>query len=142
MKREYWQENLYTKTKVQYYEKEKKEKPKQRIELPIEEIVKKWERGITQKELSKRYGVSKSTINKRISKYYQKKKRKKNEEKKAKILRNSSIIVEYLRKGLTIEQIESIASKQNIIVPQEVKEKAIQKIEQLKENKTNESNER
>ena len=126
----------------EYYEKEEKEKPKQRIELPIEEIVKKWERGITQKELSKRYGVSKSTINKRISKYYQKKKRKKNEEKKAKILRNSSIIVEYLRKGLTIEQIESIASKQNIIVPQEVKEKAIQKIEQLKENKTNESNER
>ncbi len=126
----------------EYYEKEEKEKPKQRIELPIEEIVKKWERGITQKELSKRYGVSKSTISKRISKYYQKKKRKKNEEKKAKILRNSSIIVEYLRKGLTIEQIESIASKQNIIVPQEVKEKAIQKIEQLKENKTNESNER
>ena len=126
----------------EYYEKEEKGKPKQRIELPIEEIVKKWERGITQKELSKRYGVSKSTINKRISKYYQKKKRKKNEEKKAKILRNSSIIVEYLRKGLTIEQIESIASKQNIIVPQEVKEKAIQKIEQLKENKTNESNER
>ena len=126
----------------EYYEKEEKEKPKKRIELPIEEIVKKWERGITQKELSKRYGVSKSTINKRISKYYQKKKRKKNEEKKAKILRNSSIIVEYLRKGLTIEQIESIASKQNIIVPQEVKEKAIQKIEQLKENKTNESNER
>ena len=126
----------------EYYEKEEKGKPRQRIELPIEEIVKKWERGITQKELSKRYGVSKSTINKRISKYYQKKKRKKNEEKKAKILRNSSIIVEYLRKGLTIEQIESIASKQNIIVPQEVKEKAIQKIEQLKENKTNESNER
>ena len=126
----------------EYYEKEEKGKPKQRIELPIEEIVKKWERGITQKELSKRYGVSKSTISKRISKYYQKKKRKKNEEKKAKILRNSSIIVEYLRKGLTIEQIESIASKQNIIVPQEVKEKAIQKIEQLKENKTNESNER
>ena len=126
----------------EYYEKEEKKKPKQRIELPIEEIVKKWERGITQKELSKRYGVSKSTISKRISKYYQKKKRKKNEEKKAKILRNSSIIVEYLRKGLTIEQIESIASKQNIIVPQEVKEKAIQKIEQLKENKTNESNER
>ena len=126
----------------EYYEKEEKGKPKKRIELPIEEIVKKWERGITQKELSKRYGVSKSTINKRISKYYQKKKRKKNEEKKAKILRNSSIIVEYLRKGLTIEQIESIASKQNIIVPQEVKEKAIQKIEQLKENKTNESNER
>ena len=66
----------------EYYEKEEKGKPKQRIELPIEEIVKKWERGITQKELSKRYGVSKSTINKRISKYYQKKKRKKNEEKK------------------------------------------------------------
>ena len=126
----------------EYYEKEEKEKPKKRIELPIEEIVKKWERGITQKELSKRYEVSKSTISKRISKYYQKKKRKKNEEKKTKILRNSSIIVEYLRKGLTIEQIESIASKQNIIVPQEVKEKAIQKIEQLKENKTNESNER
>ena len=26
MKREYWQENLYTKTKVQYYEKEKKQR--------------------------------------------------------------------------------------------------------------------
>ena len=115
---------------------------RKKIELPIEEIVKKWEQGVTQKELSKEYGVSDVTIRKRISKYYQKKKRKKNEEKKAKILRNSSIIVEYLRKGLTIEQIESIASKQNIIVPQEVKEKAIQKIEQLKENKTNESNER
>ena len=56
----------------EYYEKEEKEKPKQKIELPIEEIVKKWEQGVTQKELSKEYGVSRVTINKRISEYYEK----------------------------------------------------------------------
>ena len=115
---------------------------RKKIELPIEEIVKKWEQGVTQKELSKEYGVSEALIGRRISEYYEKEEKEKPKQRKAKILRNSSIIVEYLRKGLTIEQIESIASKQNIIVPQEVKEKAIQKIEQLKENKTNESNER
>ena len=57
----------------EYYEKEEKGKPKKRIELPIEEIVKKWEQGVTQKELSKEYGVSRVTINKRISEHYPKK---------------------------------------------------------------------
>ena len=127
----------------EYYEKEGKEKPKRktkrRINLPVDEIVKKWGQGITQKELSKEYGVSDATIKKRISEYYRK---KENNEKKLRVLKSSSIIVEYLRKGLTIEQIESSALKQNIIVPQEVIEKAIQKIEQPKANKTNESNER
>ena len=45
---------------------------RKKIELPIEEIVKKWEQGVTQKELSKEYGVSRVTINKRISEYYEK----------------------------------------------------------------------
>ena len=136
-------EALINKRIFEYYEKEGKEKPKRktkrRINLPVDEIVKKWGQGITQKELSKEYGVSDGTIKKRISEYYRK---KENNEKKLRVLKSSSIIVEYLRKGLTIEQIESSALKQNIIVPQEVIEKAIQKIEQPKANKTNESNER
>ena len=136
-------DNTIEKRISEYYEKEGKEKPKRktkrRINLPVDEIVKKWGQGITQKELSKEYGVSDGTIKKRISEYYRK---KENNEKKLRVLKSSSIIVEYLRKGLTIEQIESSALKQNIIVPQEVIEKAIQKIEQPKANKTNESNER
>ena len=44
---------------------------RKKIELPIEEIVKKWEQGVTQKELSKEYGVSDVTISKRISEYYE-----------------------------------------------------------------------
>ena len=35
---------------------------RKKIELPIEEIVKKWEQGVTQKELSKEYGVSEALI--------------------------------------------------------------------------------
>ena len=42
---------------------------------------------------------------------------------------------------MTIEQIESIALKQHIIVPQKVIEKANQQIEQLKVNELKESNE-
>ena len=38
MKREYWQENLYTKTKVQYYEKEKKEK---QVEIKVKNRIDK-----------------------------------------------------------------------------------------------------
>ena len=61
----------------EYYEKEEKGKPKKRIELPIEEIVKKWEQGTTQEKLSKEYGVSGFTISKRISEYYEKEEKKK-----------------------------------------------------------------
>ena len=43
-----------------------------KIELPIDEIVKKWKQGATQKELAIEYGVSTNTINKRISEYYEK----------------------------------------------------------------------
>ena len=50
---------------------------RKKIELPIEEIVKKWEQGVTQKELSKEYGVSDVTISKRISEYYEKEEKKK-----------------------------------------------------------------
>ena len=119
---------------AEYYKKERKEKPKKemkKIELPIEEIVEKWEKGAIQEELSKEYGVSSSTINKMISEHYE---MKRNNERRFKVLKSSVVIVEYLRKGLTIEQIESIALKQHIIVPQKVIEKANQKIEQLKAN--------
>ncbi len=121
----------------EYYAKEGKEKPKRqskpkpRINLLIEEIVEKWEQGATYKELSKEYGVSRHLISERICEYYEK---KRDNEKKFKVLKSSSVIVEYLRKGLTIEQIESIALKQHIIVPQKVIKKANQKIEQLKAN--------
>ena len=57
-------------------------------------------------------------------------------------MRSSSIIAEYLIRGLTIEQIKNIALKQNIIIPQKVIEKAIQRNEQLEKNKVKDLNER
>ena len=131
----------------EYYENIGKSKPKRKtkIELPIDEIVEKWEKGVTQRELTKEYGVSYRTIQSRISQYYDKNEdneKIKKDEKKLKVMKSSSIIAEYLKKGLTIEQIESIALKQNIIIPQKVIEKAIQRNEQLEKNKEEESSER
>ena len=135
----------------EYYEKEGKQKtkPKRKSkpkkELPIDEIVEKWEKGVTQRELTKEYGVSYRTIQSRISQYYDKNEdneKIKKDEKKLKVMKSSSIIAEYLKKGLTIEQIESIALKQNIVIPQKVIEKAIQRNEQLEKNKEEESSER
>ena len=131
----------------EYYENIGKSKPKRKtkIELPIDEIVEKWEKGVTQRELTKEYGVSYRTIQSRISQYYDKNEdneKIKKDEKKLKVMKSSSIIAEYLKKGLTIEQIESIALKQNIIIPQKVVEKAIQRNEQLEKNKVEESSER
>ena len=135
----------------EYYEKEGKQKTKPKrksklkIELPIDEIVEKWEQGNTLIELTKEYGVSYRTIQSRISQYYDKNEdneKIKKDEKKLKVMKSSSIIAEYLKKGLTIEQIESIALKQNIIIPQKVIEKAIQRNEQLEKNKEEESSER
>ena len=57
-------------------------------------------------------------------------------------MRSSSIIAEYLRKGLTIEQIKNIALERNIIIPQKIIEKAIQRNEQLEKNKVEELSER
>ena len=131
----------------EYYENIGKSKPKRKtkIELPIDEIVEKWEKGVTQRELTKEYGVSYRTIQSRISQYYDKNEdneKIKKDEKKLKVMKSSSIIAEYLKKGLTIEQIESIALKQNIIIPQKVIEKAIQRNEQLEKNKVEELSER
>ena len=127
----------------EYYEKEEKEKPKrkvkQKISLPIEEVVEKWKQGYTQEELSKEYGVSEKTISESISEYYEE---KRDNEKKFKVLKSSSVIVEYLIKGLTIEQIKLIALKKHIIVPEKVIEKAKQKLEQLEAKKAKESIER
>ena len=105
----------------------------------------------TQTELAKEYGISLTTISSRISEYNREKEIKtkllnyesaENNGKKLKIMRSSSIIAEYLRKGLTIEQIKNIALKRNIIIPQKVIEKAIQRNEQLEKNKEEELNER
>ncbi len=129
----------------EYYEKIEKPKRRQKIELPINEIIEKWKQGATQRELAKEYGVSYRTIQSRISQYYDKNEdneKIKKDEKKLKVMKSSSIIAEYLKKGLTIEQIESIALKQNIIIPQKVIEKAIQRNEQLEKNKEEESSER
>ena len=146
-----------TKRIAEYYEKKgnKKTKPKikskQKIELSIDEIVKKWEEGSTQTELAKEYGISLTTISSRISEYNREKEIKtkllnyesaENNGKKLKIMRSSSIIAEYLRKGLTIEQIKNIALERNIIIPQKVIEKAIQRNEQLEKNKVEELSER
>ena len=61
----------------EWYEEKGKIKPrisgKNRIELPIEEIVSKWENGATQQELADEYGISRRTIIKKIKEWYEEK---------------------------------------------------------------------
>lgn len=82
-------------------------------ELPVEEIIKKREEGISQKELAEEYEVSQSTISNEIQEYYTSR-----GEKKPKILRTTSIIKDYLKRGIPIEEIRQIAYKSGIIIPE------------------------
>lgn len=130
---------------VEYYGKfgkkelERRPASKLKVELPIEEIIKGYEEGNTYKELAEKYGVTESTISRRIDQYKEENKLK---GESFKVLKSSGIIIEYLRKGLTEEQIELIALEHKIIVPKKVMQKATKKLEQLKINKQKELNER
>ena len=53
-----------------------------RIELPVEEIVKKWKKGIKINDIAAEYGVSATTISNRITEYCQEKGIKRTKKKK------------------------------------------------------------
>ena len=114
-----------------YYESKGKINPrKQNIELPIEEIIEKREKGISQKDIAELYGVSISTISKIIDRYYDD-----NSEKRKRVLKAVSLVKEYLKKGLAPEQIIEIAGKKQVIIPADIMQKAIEEVEQEKNKK-------
>lgn len=124
----------------QYYEKKGEEIPKDfvyRIELPVEEIIEKHQKGKTVEEIAKEYGVTTGAISKRITNYYNS-----SEAKGTKILKRTGIIVKYLKKGLTPEQIQEIALKSKIIIPEEIMQKAIAKVEGSKTIRTKQGTDR
>ena len=66
--------NIIFKRISEYYQTTGKEKPRRvyaKKELPVEEIVKKYEAGISQAQLAKEYNVSDFAIRMRIAQYYQ-----------------------------------------------------------------------
>lgn len=104
----------------QYYEEKQLKRPVikeccKKIELPIEEIVEKYEAGINEEDLATEYGVSCGLINKRLKEYYKSKGKI-----VPRMLKSLTVIEEYLKKGLTIEEITEIASKRNVIIPQDL----------------------
>lgn len=109
--------------------KSKKEKNKSsaKVKLPIEQIIQEREDGAELIELSEKYGLSESAIGQRINKYYEE-----NNIPKSKILKTTMLVVEYLKKGLTPEQIRDIAKSSRVIIPNRVMEKAISEVEDTK----------
>ena len=71
-------------------------------ELPVEEMVKDKKNGFTQTQLEIKYGVSMTTISKRIDEYYQNKgkERPKKKTKKERKKENQNHIKKYLLKRL------------------------------------------
>lgn len=94
-----------------------------KTELPIEEIVKKWEIGVELERLVEEYGVAATTIRDKIEKYYNSCPAKRN-----RVLRGITIVIDYLKKGLTPEQIIETAKKSKIIIPNSVMQEAIKKV--------------
>ena len=127
--REYNVTHTTIKNSIHEYYANKKERSSskyivnQEINLPIEEIVEKYKNGIDEFFLADEYGVSYSTILKKIKKFYENK-----NDLKPKRVRSATIILEYLKKGLTIEQILEIAENKNIIIPENIINIALNKI--------------
>lgn len=142
----------------EYYVREGKQISSRKRELPIEEIVTKWENGLTQKQIGEEYGVLPQSISHRIREYYKQTGKQKPERKikqvkkeiavdeyyqddekfngKARVLRSFGVVVEYLKKGLTPEQIKEIAGRKNITIPEEIMQKAMAKVEGSKNIRT------
>lgn len=93
------------------------------IDLPAEEIIKRYEEGTSKSILAEEYTTSEPTISKVINKYY-----KSIGLETPRILKSVTIVVNYLNKGLTIEQIVEIAQKKNIIIPQSIIDTALDNI--------------
>ena len=136
----------------EWYEENGKIKPerdikrgsKKKIELPVEEIVGKWKNGTTQKELADEYGTSCGTIFKKINEWYEEKEKEKTQDAvkrsnskviKERVIRGSKIIIEYLKKGATPEQIIEIAEKNRVVIPDSVMQEAIRKVQETSEKR-------
>ena len=144
---EYNVSNTIINTRIaEYYQRTGRKRPPKachRKKLPMEEIIKKYESGVSQGQLAKEYNVSQSVICLRISEYYyetgkEKPERKKSgkkgtntytkdEGKKPKELRSTTIIIDYLKKGLSIEDIIETAAKRNVVIPQKLIDDALNK---------------
>ena len=115
----------------------------EKIKLPIEEIVEKWQQGATYIELAKIYKVSTTTIADRIRqgtgeshpKRPIKVKRKGKlpmkeipmKPKKERCLRGPTLIIEYLKSGFSPEKIKQIAKENSVTIPDDIMEQAIKK---------------
>ena len=143
-------ETIRTRIK-EWYEKKEKIKPKtkrdggqNKKELPMEEIVSKWENGATQQELADEYGISRGTVITRINKWYEENgkekpqdavKRRRSKVMKDRVIRGPKIVIEYLKKGATPEQILEIAQKNRVIIPDSVMQEAIKKAQEIPEER-------
>jgi len=108
----------------EYYSENKiRRKDFREKEIPILEVIEKYERGISELIMAKEYNVAYTTILRKIKKYY-----KESGKKEPKKLRSESVIVKYLKKGLTIEKILETASKKNVIIPQDIIINALNKV--------------
>lgn len=121
---------------INYYKNTGKEKPIKKTgpkakNIPMDDVIRKFENGITQAQLGRDYNLDAVTIGGRLDKYYQAQ-----GEKKPRVLTNIKLIAEYMKKGLTIDQICETAESKNIIIPHHIIEKAIDKINKknLKDN--------
>ena len=106
---------------------------RKKIELPLEEIVSKWENGATQMELADEYGTSFTTIRIRIKEHVDSSRSKVI---KKRIVREPSIVIDYLKRGATPEQILEIAEKNRVIIPDSVMQEAIKKAQEIPEERS------
>ena len=120
---------IYDRIKKGYKEKgeEKINRPgRRRKEIPIEEIVEKWKNGVPSQQLAEKYGVSYLTILSRINEYH------KMNTNKNKILKNKEILIEYLEKGLSEQQIKDIAKSKKITIPDNIMNQANKEVRHKK----------
>ena len=91
-----------------------------KVQIPLEDIVKKYEAGINLEKIAKEYEVSYFVISNRLKAYYEEKGRE-----IPKILKSLNIVKKYLRKGIKMEEIIEAAAKNNVIIPQELINKCL-----------------
>lgn len=104
----------------EYYTQTGEEKPikksgRKRKELPISEIAKEYESGVSQIELAEKYEISNLIISTRLKEYYKDLGRI-----TPKILKSPDLVINFLNRGLTIEQIIEVADSKDIIIPQHI----------------------
>ena len=124
---EYYEEKGIKRPKKKKKSKQVKREIKPYKKIPVEEIINQRENGMEITELAEKYEVSGNTIDRRIDKYYEERKTP-----RPKILKSTSVITEYLKKGLTPEQIREIATQSGVIIPDDVMKKGIEAIEKKK----------